>query len=194
MPRIEAATVAEHHAQVERRLVDAAENLLRAGRPLTAGEVSAAAGIARNSIYRYVESVEGLRGLVIARYLPGWVSAVEQALAGAPTAGERVVVWVRANLAEAAAAGHDWLMESMQNQATTTASEQVDAAHLVMRRTLTDAWLDLMDGNVERAAVATSLTVGVLNGGFRQLNAGTPPELVVDLAGRAAASLVAGLP
>ncbi len=194
MPRIEAATVAEHHAQVERRLVDAAEELLRAGRPLTAGEVSAAAGIARNSIYRYVDSVEDLRGMVIARYLPGWVGTVERALAAASSPGERVVVWVRTNLAEASAAGHDWLMESMQGQATSATAEQVETAHLVMRETLVGAWLELMDGNAERAGVAASLTVGILEGGFRQLGRGTPLETVSDLAGRAATSLVDGLP
>lgn len=194
MPRIEAATVAEHHAQVERRLVDAAEALLRAGRPLTAGEVSAAAGIARNSIYRYVDSVEDLRGMVIARYLPAWVRTVEQALAAASSPGDQVVVWVRTNLTEASAAGHDWLMESMQDPAASAAIEEVDAAHLVMRDTLTNAWLDLMDGDADRAGVAAALTVGVLQAGFRQLGRGTPVGIVSELAGRAAASLVTGLP
>jgi len=194
MPRIEAATVAEHHAQVERRLVDAAEELLRAGRPLTAGEVSAAAGIARNSIYRYVDSVEDLRGMVVSRYLPGWVRTVEQALAAAASPGDRVVAWVRTNLAEASAAGHDWLMESMQDQAASATTEEVDAAHLVMRDTLTSAWLELMDGDEERAGVAAALTLGILDGGFRQLGRGTPLAIVSELAGRAAASLVTGLP
>lgn len=193
MPRIEAATVAEHHARVETRLVDAAEQLLRAGEPLTAGAVSAAAGIARNSIYRYVDSVEDLRGMVIARYLPAWVRTVEEALAAASSPGERVVVWVRTNLAEASAAGHDWLRESMQDQVAPATTEEVDAAHLVMRDTLSNAWLELMHGDAERAGIAASLTLGILEGGFRQLDRGTPLATVSELAERASASLVAGL-
>lgn len=47
-------------------LIDSADRTLRSGRKLTAAEVSSAAGIARNSIYRYVDSVDDLRGLVLA--------------------------------------------------------------------------------------------------------------------------------
>ena len=80
MPKIAAATVAEHRENVLAALVDASERILRAGDPLTAGVVSSAAGIARNSIYRYVESVDDLRVLVLERYLPGWERAVTTAL------------------------------------------------------------------------------------------------------------------
>ena len=63
MPKIAAPTVAEHREHIRVALIDAAEAILRAGEPLTAGVVSGAAGIARNSIYRYVDSVDDLRGL-----------------------------------------------------------------------------------------------------------------------------------
>jgi AcrR family transcriptional regulator len=116
MPRIAAATVAEHRAQVQTRLVDAAERILRAGdsAALTAGAVSSAAGIARNSIYRYVDSVEDLRFLVVARYLPAWLVAVDEAIASAEDPRSRLVAWVAANLEQAAATGHGWLMEAMR--------------------------------------------------------------------------------
>ena len=78
MPKIAAPTVAQHRAMVQRRLIDAAEEIMRSGEPqrLTAGAVTSAAGIARNSIYRYVDSVDDLRGLVLARHLPAWIDAV----------------------------------------------------------------------------------------------------------------------
>ena len=50
MPKIAAATVAEHRENVLAALVDASERILRAGDPLTAGVVSSAAGIARSQI------------------------------------------------------------------------------------------------------------------------------------------------
>ena len=48
---------------------------------LTAAAIAKRAGIARNSIYRYVTSVNDLRRLVIERYMPGWMAAVAAATA-----------------------------------------------------------------------------------------------------------------
>ena len=72
MPKITAPTVQEHRARMNERLVDAAENILREGgvRALTAGAVAKEAGIARNSIYRYVDSVDDLRLRVLERNVP----------------------------------------------------------------------------------------------------------------------------
>ncbi|MCA0295799.1 MAG: TetR/AcrR family transcriptional regulator [Actinobacteria bacterium] len=194
MPRIEAATVAEHRAQVQARLVDAAEALLRERVPLTAGAVSTAAGIARNSIYRYVDSVEDLRALVVARYLPAWVAAVETAMDGAGTPADRVVTWVRSNLTVAAGSGHGWLMEATRSAPSSVPDDGlVDRAHTGMRDTLTDAWRDLLGDEPDQVAIAVALTMGVLEAGFRRLDAGSPVDLVVDLAGRAARGLVDGL-
>ena len=103
MPKIEAPTVAEHRAMIRSRLIDAAETIMRErpDSPLTAGAVTAVAGIARNSIYRYVDSVDDLRGLVVERYLPDWLRAVDAAMQAASTPAERVVSWVRVNLEQA---------------------------------------------------------------------------------------------
>ena len=190
MPRIAAPTVAEHHARMQAKLVDAAEALLRAGAPLTARAVSEAAGIARNSIYRYVEAVTDLRGLVIARYLPAWVAAVEAELAKAPDPGSRVVAWVSANLAEAARSGQGWLMGFV---GTSGDEAEVDDAHSWMRDALEDAWRSLLAGDAGRASIAAALTNGVLEAGFRQLDAGRPARMVIEVATAAAEGLVAQL-
>jgi AcrR family transcriptional regulator len=193
MPKIDAPTVAEHRAQVQARLVDAAEEILRAGQPdrLTAGAVSSAAGIARNSIYRYVDSVEDLRALVVARYLPAWLAAVDQAMAQSEDPGARVVTWVRANLEQAAASGHGWLMEAVR-AVPHRSDETLDQAHSGMRDALSDAWFDLLDGDEQRSTLAAAFTLGILEGGFRQLDAGQPVAVVLDMGGRAAESLVRG--
>jgi AcrR family transcriptional regulator len=113
MPKISAPTVKEHRQAVLNRLVDAAEDILRSQGPreLTAGPVTAQAGIARNSIYRYVDSISDLRGMVLARYLPRWMSAVNARIEPITDPRERVTEWVRANLEQAAVIGHGWLME-----------------------------------------------------------------------------------
>ncbi|GAB3079659.1 TetR/AcrR family transcriptional regulator [Intrasporangium mesophilum] len=204
MPRIAAATVAEHRAQVQTRLVDAAEDILRAGdgAALTAGAVSSAAGIARNSIYRYVDSVEDLRFLVVARYLPSWLAAVDEAVAGAEDPRSRLTAWVTANLEQAAATGHGWLMEAMRAApvvappapaAGTDApgAEAVETAHAALNDVVQATWLELLGGDQGRSAVAGAMTMAIVETGFRQLDAGQPAGLVTDMSTRAVAGLVA---
>jgi AcrR family transcriptional regulator len=194
VPKIDAPTVAEHRAQVEARLVVAAEENLRTGQPerLTAGAVSSAAGIARNSNYRYVETVDDLRALVVARYLPAWLTAVDQAMAQSEDPGDQVVTWVRANLEQATASGHGWLMEAVR-AVPHRSDETLDQAHSGMRDALADAWFHLLDGDEQRSTLAAAFTLGILEGGFRQLDAGQPVALVLDMGTRATESLVRGL-
>jgi AcrR family transcriptional regulator len=188
--------VAEHRANVQARLVDAAELILRfdPGHQLTAGAVTAAAGIARNSIYRYVDSVEDLRALVVDRYLPDWFDAVSAAMTAADTPVQRVVAWVEANLRQAAATGHGWLMEAARALTPSpTMDETVVQAHRGMRDSLADAWQELFGVDQDKMLIATALTVGILDAGFRQLDAGRPAPLVLGMVGNAARALVVTL-
>ena len=74
MPKINADSVRAHRAQVLAALIDSAEFLLTqdSGTTLTAGAVAARAGIARNSIYRYVDSIDDLIEMVATRGFPRW--------------------------------------------------------------------------------------------------------------------------
>lgn len=195
MPKIAAPTVAQHRAMVQRRLVDAAEEIMRSGEPekLTAGLVTQAAGIARNSIYRYVDSVDDLRGLVLERYLPTWLDAVEAELEPLDDPRQRIVAWVAANIRQASVTGHGWLMTLSHGITPSPATQRVmDKAHRVMRDVLSQAWGSLVP-DPARCVVAAGLTRGVLESAFRQLDAGTPVELVLEIAERATAGLVAGI-
>lgn len=197
MPKIDAPTVAEHRAMIRTRLIDAAEAILRESPSshLTAGAVTSAVGIARNSIYRYVDSVEDLRSLVVDRYLPGWLTTVSAAMEIAGSPGEGVVAWVRSNLEQAAVTGHGWLMEAaLTRSANASIDDTVAQAHSGMRDTLTNAWSDLLQHHPERVPIATGLTVGILDAGFRQLDRGQPRELVLQLGITAARALVTSLP
>ena len=172
MPKIAAATVAEHRENVLAALVDASERILRAGDPLTAGVVSSAAGIARNSIYRYVESVDDLRVLVLERYLPGWERAVTTALAPLDDPGDRVVEWVRVNIRQAHLTGHGWFI-TMAREASSSAAmaDLAERAHNIMRGPLGGAWMELT-GDAAEARMQASLTLGLLGAAFQQLDAG----------------------
>lgn len=193
MPRISAPTVAEHRTMVQRQLVDAAEKILRSGEPdaLTASAVTAAVGIARNSIYRYVESVDDLRGLVLARHLPSWLEAVENELATIEDPAERIALWVRANVEQAARSGHGWLMGLGQTTVPSEATIKVmETAHAIMRDVLKDAWGKLVEDR-DTAMVGAGLIRGVLDATFKQLDAGRDPELVARLGEQSARCIVA---
>ncbi len=193
MPRISAPTVAEHRSMVQQQLVDAAEQILRSGQPdaLTASAVTAAVGIARNSIYRYVDSVDDLRGLVLARHLPAWLDAVEHELASIDDPADRIAVWVRANVEQAARSGHGWLMGLGQTTVPSDATIKVmESAHAIMRDVLADAWGKLVEDR-DTAMVGAGLIRGILDSTFKQLDAGRDPELVARLGEQSARCVTA---
>ncbi len=187
MPRISAPTVAEHRELVRVALVDAAERLLREGEPLTAGAVSQAAGIARNSIYRYVDSVDDLRGLVVDRYLPAWQDAVDLALEGITDPADRLLTWLRVNTEQAASSGHGWLMEVARTGPVS--STNVDAVHRLMRVHIAENWGALVGPGDAR--VYGEFTLSLLEASFRLLDKGVPVELVTSMSDRAARAMIA---
>lgn len=193
MPRISAPTVAEHRTMVQQQLVDAAEQILRSRQPdaLTASAVTHAVGIARNSIYRYVDSVDDLRGLVLARHLPSWLDAVENELASIEDPADRIAVWVRANVEQADRSGHGWLMSLGQTTAPSEATIKVmESAHAIMRDVLANAWSALVEDR-DSAMVGAALVRGLLDACFKQLDAGRDVELVARLGEESARRVVA---
>lgn len=161
MPKINAPTVREHHEQVMTSLIDAAERILREEGPnaLTAGAVSSGAGVARNSIYRYVESVDDLRGLVVERYMPSWFEAVQKALDVSDEPREQIIAWTIANLEQATIAGHGWLMRVGDGRLRPEAARSVGRAHAALFEGLERLWVRVTP---ERARVAGVMTQGLL--------------------------------
>src|ERR1044071_5681440 len=74
MPRIDAPTVAEHRANQERALLDAARAVLLAHGPqaVTPATVGAAAGLARSSVYKYFRSGDEILSRIVADALAEW--------------------------------------------------------------------------------------------------------------------------
>jgi AcrR family transcriptional regulator len=99
VPRIQAATVVEHHAQQRRALLDAARELLAetAQKP-SMGAVGQRTGLARSSVYQYFASADELLAALIAEVFPDWANRVIAHVESAPTPGARVWAYVEANL------------------------------------------------------------------------------------------------
>lgn len=100
MPRIDAPTVAEHHARQRRALLDAARALLaETGQAPSMAAVGRRAGLARSSVYQYFASPEALLAEVVADVFPDWAKQVHDRVERATCPGERVWAYVEANVA-----------------------------------------------------------------------------------------------
>ncbi len=99
MPRIRAATVAEHHALQRRALLDAARaHLAETGDVPPMGTVARRAGLARTSVYQYFASADELLAAVVADVFPEWAERVREHVASATDPGEQVWRYVEINL------------------------------------------------------------------------------------------------
>ncbi len=99
MPRIKAATVAEHREQQLRALLDGARAILgETGEAPPLAEAAQRAGLARSSVYHYFSSSDDLLAAVVADVFPSWAEQVLSRMESAGTPGEKVWAYVRANL------------------------------------------------------------------------------------------------
>jgi AcrR family transcriptional regulator len=99
VPRIQAATVAEHHALQRRALLDAARaQLAETPEKPSMGAVGRRAGLARSSVYQYFASGDELLAALVAEIFPGWAHQVLSRVHAASGPGERVWAYVEANL------------------------------------------------------------------------------------------------
>lgn len=186
MPRIAAATLHEHRELMLNALIDAAAAILRDGGTLTAGGVTQAAGIARNSLYRYVESVDDLLVLVLNKHLPRWSGAVAEAMRAAASPHEQVTAYVRRNLEQAGPSGHAWLMR-IADRMSISAREELAEIHQDLGRMLGAAVIATGTSHPE---LLERIINGIIQAGFTQLEAGDDPEEVTDACVRAAAAVL----
>ncbi|MGV9665963.1 TetR/AcrR family transcriptional regulator [Nocardia niigatensis] len=108
MPRIQAATLAEHREAQRRALLDAARAILIGdpARPPTLTEVAARAGLARSSVYQYFSSRDQLLAELLADTFPQWARRVSERMAAASGPAEQVLEYVRVNLELVASGEH----------------------------------------------------------------------------------------
>lgn len=116
MPKIAAPTVREHHDMIKARLVEAAERILQEQGPrgLSAGAVAKEAGIARNSIYRYVDSVDDLKMLALESFVPRWGKAIFSNIDMSADPAERLADFAAASVLQTRNYPHSSLMSAMR--------------------------------------------------------------------------------
>jgi AcrR family transcriptional regulator len=99
VPRIQAPTVAEHRARQRRAILDAAlAHLAEQETAPSLADVGARAGLARSSVYEYFSSRDDLLAEVVADVFPAWAARITEAVEAAPTPGQQVWAYVKANM------------------------------------------------------------------------------------------------
>jgi AcrR family transcriptional regulator len=100
MPRISAGTVAEHVAQQESAVFEAAIRLFaeHGFEAVSLGDIAAEVGLARNSLYRYFPDKAHILVRWFARELPAELERARTLLRGVEPPRERIHRWALANL------------------------------------------------------------------------------------------------
>lgn len=102
MPRISAATVAEHRAQVQQRVFDAWGRLIteHGYDGITLADLAAEAGIGRTAIYNYFPDKEAVLLAYAARQIDTFLADLQAKLAGATSASEQLRIFIRHHLVD----------------------------------------------------------------------------------------------
>ncbi len=180
MPKIQAATVAEHRSLQRRALLDAARDILASGKTEapSLSAVAQRAGLARPSVYQYFRSREDLLEAVIADMFPRWSGFVAQRMDRAETAAEQILTYADANL-ELVAQGEHAVMRGLAMAAPGAAlAESSRVLHEQLRVPLVDALA--RSGSTQPQHMA-ELIQAVVRAGSQMIENGVPPDGVRDL-------------
>ncbi|MFE7424540.1 TetR/AcrR family transcriptional regulator [Streptomyces sp. NPDC057545] len=193
MPRIQAASVADHRAQQRAALLDAAYELLAEGdaAKVTFAAIARRTGLARNSVYKYFPNRHELLTEVVRQAAPRWTERIHAAVAAAGDAPERrIAAYVTAQLEMVRDGEHRIARASADPQDSAALRAGADAAHHALLTPLLDALRDLGDDAPLRTA---RLLQGLVNAATTALEAGDDYAAVTDRTVRLAVAALAGL-
>ncbi len=178
MPRIQAATVVEHHAAQRAALLDAARTLLSEGPASEApslADVAARAGLARSSAYSYFSSREDLLDALAADTFPRWSRYVRDRMARQRTPGAKVLAYVDANVHLVARGDHALMMTLASVTHSDALAASTRALHDELRTPLVGALREHGATDPERMAELVQALVfavsRLVSGGASELRA-----------------------
>lgn len=177
MPRIEAATVAEHHLMRRAALIEAASDLLahEGVDAVTLAAVGSAAGLARSSVYQYFDSSADVLAALVEEAIPRAAASMEAAVRSVEGPEERVVAWVHAYLAAATEPTHRALADLGGLGLPPECRVRIDELHAAQAAPLVHALSDLDADDPELTA---GLIEGIARAAAARINAGAPAEPV----------------
>jgi AcrR family transcriptional regulator len=183
MPRIRAASVAEHRTMQRHALLDAARALLSEGgtEALTFPALAERTGLARSSVYEYFRSRAAVVEELCAVDFPVWAAEVEAAMQIADTPEAKIEAYVRAQLTLVGDRRHRAVVAISAGELEAGAREKIRAAHGGLVTMVVAALSDL--GHTEPRLTAMMLQ-GVVDAAVRrvELGAAEHPGRIVDAA------------
>lgn len=177
MPKISAATVAEHHEQQHRAVLDAALALLteNADAAPTLGDVAARAGLARSSVYNYFKSREDLYRALLVELFPRWNEQVLEAMDAAPDPTARVRAYVDVNLDLVADGEHAMVWTLTALLGSSMSPEEVASMHAGLVEPLVAA---LGAAGDPAPAITAALINAMVHQGTTLIESGADAEVV----------------
>jgi AcrR family transcriptional regulator len=200
MPRINAPSIAEHIARQESAILAAAADLFAergvAGTDL--GDIAAAVGLARSSLYRYFPDKQHILLRWFEREMVPVLTASEEILRGPGSVDDRLGAWLDYQLDEMAKPEHDVLLRLAEEAAATSPDIQqvIAEGHMAMYHTLGAVMDEALESHRRKgarhrdAAVVTRLLGGMVAAAGRAILDGADPATVRAEARRSLAAVL----
>jgi AcrR family transcriptional regulator len=181
VPRIEAATVAEHRARPRAALLAAAERLLveQGYEQLRLADVAQSTGLARSSVYDYFTSKDDLVAAVCEEVLPRWLDQLTRSMAGARTPQNKLAAYVRTQLKMVVDGSHQLAVILARAPLSAETRARVGTIHAQFAPNITEVLAEL---GHPHPALAAAYVQAVVNEATRQLHNGAPAKRVIDTA------------
>ncbi|MDH6543040.1 AcrR family transcriptional regulator [Streptomyces sp. SPB4] len=175
MPRIRAASVAEHRSMQRGALLDAARSLLSEGgtEALTFPALAERTGLARSSVYEYFRSRAAVVEELCAVDFPVWAAEIEAAMEAAQTPEAKIEAYVRSQLGLVGDRRHRAVVAISASELDAGAREKIRAAHGGLVAMIVEALGAL--GHTE-PRLAAMLLQGVVDAAVRRIELGAAEE------------------
>lgn len=177
MPRIDAPTVVEHHAQRRAALIAAAEELLaeQGVDAVTLAAVGSRAGLARSSVYQYFDSAPALVAAVVEDAFPRATDQLRASMAAAGGPAEQVDAYVETALRLAGDRAHRSLRALAGADLPVHCRARMDELHREQTEPLVEALRALGDRD---AVLTAALVTGVVRAAAQAVAEGAPAAKV----------------
>ncbi|MBB5104196.1 AcrR family transcriptional regulator [Streptomyces spectabilis] len=183
MPRIRAASVAEHRSMQRGALLDAARSLLSEGgtEALTFPALAERTGLARSSVYEYFRSRAAVVEELCEVDFPVWAAEVSAAMERAETPEGQIEAYVRQQLALVGDRRHRAVVAISASELDAGAREKIRAAHGGLVAMIVEA-LDALGHQEPR--LAAMLLQGIVDAAVRRIELGVAeePEAITEAA------------
>lgn len=171
MPRIEAATIHEHVRQQAERVLEAASALFRRQglHGTDMGDIAAAVGLARNSLYRYYPNKEHILIACVERDMGPFLQRIEALETAYPEPRARIDAWIDMSIDIATSPAHATLeLISEIRESSPELRQQIMRLHKAPNAVLEAAVRAVVGRQRRDPALVTAMIAGMVQSGAGQ--------------------------